>query len=262
MMSRMPLVPWLRSLTTSHPRVWSQTAALTALLGCLAATSPADAQIRPTRRHQPLTSQAAPGLAGRWAVAVNPRIATQPQAVRVELPDGEGSIAFYSADGAEAPVPPQSLALLQVGQLYRFRISDLPELPGAELYPTIELIDRLHPPCGRELEFPVPVAFTQEELQAALAGRLVTKVVYIERPQQATPERGTNAERAFLAGPAANPFELAHRAGRPVAGDRRAGRLPDRQNPDPGFYGDAAPVEIVPEVIGPRPAFESSEVLP
>ena len=89
-------------------------------------------------------------------------------------------------------------------QLYRFRISDLPELPGAELYPTIELIDRLHPPCGRELEFPVPVAFTQEELQAALAGRLVTKVVYIERPQQATPERGTNAERAFLAGPAAS----------------------------------------------------------
>ena len=55
------------------------------------------------------------------------------------------------------------------------------------MYPTIEVINRLYPPQGLENHFPVPVHFTLEELEMALSGRMVTRVIYLEDPQSACP---------------------------------------------------------------------------
>ncbi len=264
----MSLPDFLARLGRSVARNWSVTLprglAGAALLAALLPNTPAFAQQRASnRRHQPLNQFSAPGVAGRWATIVNPKAAHQPQPVKVELPDGQGQVAFYAAGAAEeTTVPDQSLAVLHVGALYRFKIAELPAYPGVELYPTVELIDKLHPPCGRENEFPVPITLTNHEIEQAIQGRLVTKVIYIERPNHAAPFRGTNRDRAYLAEPYDNPFELAHRDGRPVAIVRIGGRTPDLTNPEPGFFGDAAPVEIIPEVIGPRPVAEYPEVLP
>ena len=57
-------------------------------------------------------------------------------------------------------------------------------------------------------------------------------------------------------------LELAQRDGRPVAIVRLGGRTPDLARPEPGFYGDPAPIAVVPEVIGPQPAADFPEVLP
>lgn len=235
-----------------------------ALVAALLPLTDASAQSRRAQRgYYPLNQYTAPGVASRWATFANPKAAHHPQPVKVELPDGLGQVAFFSGGAAEElTVEDQTLAVLQVGSVYRFKISELPEYPGVELYPTIELLDRLHPPCGRENEFPVPITLSPEELEQAIRGRLVTKVIYVERPNHASPYRSSNLDRAYRGDANENPLELAHRDGRPIAIIRIGGRTPDLLNPEPGFFGDAAPVEFVPEVIGPQPEAELPEVLP
>ena len=45
-----------------------------------------------------------------------------------------------------------------------FACTDIPEHPGVEVFPTVEMIDRLYPPQGQSLKFPVPIDLTQDEL--------------------------------------------------------------------------------------------------
>jgi RNA polymerase sigma factor (sigma-70 family) len=61
--------------------------------------------------------------------------------------------------------------------LYRLELSDLPARPGVKLYPTLEL-----PPAGAGkllAHVALPVAFTEEDLDQAVAGGLVVKVLYL-----------------------------------------------------------------------------------
>ena len=178
------------------------------------------------------------------------------QFVRVELPDsGEprpagagssGQVAFYTnAQGETAAAAAPAVAALRLGSVYRMKISDLPDFPGAELYPTIELLDRLHPPRGREVEFAIPVVFTAEEISMALEGRLVTKVIYLEQPDRAAPVRSSNAARNRLADPRENLLAVADEAGRPMAIVRIGGRLPDPGAMESGFFGFGEPVQVL-----------------
>ena len=49
--------------------------------------------------------------------------------------------------------------------------SQLPDSPGAELFPTVELIDRLYPPAGAEYRFPIVIQITREDIQLARDGK-------------------------------------------------------------------------------------------
>lgn len=202
------------------------------------------AQSTPHGRYFLLDQTVPPGTAGRWA-GVQRGFAPVMQPVRVELPEG-GQVAYYSSPaGDHADMAAASVVALQVGSVYRLKISEMPGFTGAELYPTVELIDRLHPPRGREIEFPIPIVLTVEEISQALDGRLVTKVIYLEQPDRADPVRRTDKARSQIARPRDNVLALADEAGRPMAIVRLGGRAPDSGAVDSGFFGTGAPIQVL-----------------
>lgn len=205
---------------------------------------PAFAQSTSLPRYFPLDQTIAPGVAGRWA-GIRPGFVPALQPVRVELGEQGGQVSFYTGpDAASTTVAAPATAGLLVGPVYRLKISDLKDFPGVELYPTVELVDRLHPPRGREVEFAVPITLTAEEISSALDGRLITKVIYLEQPDRAAPVGNATAARTQLARPRDNALALADEAGRPMVIVRLGGRLPDAAAFDTGFYGTGAPVRF------------------
>ena len=94
--------------------------------------------------YQPLNQNTPPGVAGQWAGALRRADPFCFQPVRVSLPGG-GQVTFLdTARGQQQTLASPAQAGLLVGPLYRLVISDMPEFPGVMLYPTVELIDRLH----------------------------------------------------------------------------------------------------------------------
>ena len=105
-------------------------------------------------------------------------------------------VAFFGPAGVEFSMPqpggltqgdPKLMAGLMVGAVYRFRVTNIPDATGAELYPTVELIGRTYAPPGLETSFPIPINLSETDLQNALDGKLVTRVIYLEDPQTAVP---------------------------------------------------------------------------
>ena len=76
----------------------------------------------------------------------------------------------------------EALLGMQIGYVYRLQVTNIPNNDGVDIYPTIELVDRLYPPPGLALRFPIPIELTQEELQLAADGAFVTRVIYVEDP--------------------------------------------------------------------------------
>jgi hypothetical protein len=205
-------------------------------------------------RYFPLDRTAPPGLAGRWA-GYQPGFVPAMQPVRVEIAGQGGNVSFYQGpDAREVSCAAPAFVALRVGLVYRLRISDLADYPGVELYPTVELIDRLHPPRGRELEFPVPIILTAEEIDSALDGRMVTKVVYLEQPDRAAPVRSPTAARTRPVQPRENVLEMADEAGRPMAIIRLGGRIPDDGALEMGFFGSGAPIQVFDQPVPLREA--------
>jgi hypothetical protein len=242
---------------------------------CLAASAASQLFAQSTNasgpRYYPVDQHAPIGMAGEWAAlrgrglaasspfpencpAIEPGARPYFQPVRIELP-GDGRVTFFSQPH-ERPLikgSPAAAAML-IGPVYRLRLSDLAERPGAELYPTVELIDRLHPPPGQAATFPIPIPFTFEEIDRALDGALVSKVIYLEDPRVANlglPEGSAPTE--YLA-PNLNLLQMADRRGRPLALVRLGGRVPDAANPEPGFFGSGAPVAFTVESDQPQAA--------
>lgn len=181
-----------------------------------------------------------PGRAAQWARTINQPHEEYVQPVRIELPS-RGLVTFYNGSPEDAiltQAPSQAGMIL--GQTYRVRISGMPEFPGAELFPSIELIDRLHPPAGREKEFPIPIQLTEEEIATALADQLVTKVVYLQQPQGAEPKSVDQPLNVTDLPASANLLQAADQRGRPMAIIRIGGRVPSLQDPaDRHFFGTA-----------------------
>lgn len=106
---------------------------------------------------------------------------------------------------------------LRPGYLYRVKLTGWPGRPGLALYPTLEVRGSLHlPPRQNPADHPAPVVIHEADLERVLAGSLVTKVIYLEDPEQATP----------AAAPADQPIETdVPRGDDPVQEARQRGRL-------------------------------------
>ena len=171
------------------------------------------------------------------------------QPVRLTLPEG-CAVSFASGDTFSNPLSPTSeLVALLVGQIYRFQISGIPYYAGHELYPTIEMIGRLYPPPGKENEFPVEIEITQEDMESALAGKLVTRVIYLENPLTALATQGP--EKATLSHDvtaAQNPHKEAATLGRPMVILRMGNRQPDLQNIEPTFLFGSPAWQVIPTI--------------
>jgi uncharacterized repeat protein (TIGR01451 family) len=196
-------------------------------------------------RYFPIDQTIPPGVASQWRrAALNEAPYFQP--VRLEVPDGAGQVtAFGTSAGGDVVIEGNALLALEVGQVYRFRMSAMPEYAGVDLYPSVELIDRLHPPPGQAARFPVPVVFEPEEINAAISGRLVVKVIYVEQPDLVSgTDTGETLRTQFL-DPRDNAGAQADLLGRPIALVRLGGRLPDPRTPDDPLFRSSASVQMV-----------------
>ncbi len=195
-------------------------------------------------RYVPLDQHAPPGVAGLIALQAGRATPDHFQPVRVKLPT-TGTVTFF--DGTpERPVElaaPAQAGLL-VGRMYRLRVAGLPEFPNGEFYPSIELIDRLHPPPGQAERFPVEIELLAEEFQGADNGRMITKVVYLEQPDRVQKQHLNGETRVIDLAPAQNALAEADMLGRPIAIVRIGGRTPDRNAPDWQFWGPGAPIRV------------------
>ncbi len=228
-MNRIKLILWLSLITT-----------------LTVPTSRADAQQYPSvgGRQYPLNQMSPPGTAMQWATFAGKATPEYFQPVKVTLPSS-GVVTFYEgAPFRSYDVTAPAQASLVVGRIYRLRISGMPEFKEIDFYPSIELIDRLHPPACHVEDFPIEFEFTEEEFEWAANGRLVTKVVYLEQPDRVPVTLMDAKPRITTIEPSLNALAEADLLGRPVAIVRLGGRTPDPNQPEPTFFGPGGPIKV------------------
>ena len=180
------------------------------------------------------------------------------QTVNVSVNGGGAVEVFAGGPGAAAPVEPapngDTLFQLCVGRTYRLRVTDVPELTGETLFPSVELVDRLHPPLGLASAFPLPISVTRAEAELAAAGVLVTKVIYLEDPLTAPVTEYEGPLRRTDLPPTADALTDAGARGRVIAIVRLGGRTPEGGLIEPAFYGTGGPVLPAPPADPNLPA--------
>ncbi len=149
------------------------------------------------------------------------------QPVELKGPDGTSIAMAEEGTFGEPQTSPVRVGLL-IGAVYRLRIMNIPLREGQEVFPTVEIIDRLYTPRGQERRFPILVEITMDDIRQALDGKFVTKVVYLEDPELALPIAQVDQEESwFEARPGEDPLAAADQLGRPMAIVRMGARLPD-----------------------------------
>ena len=197
----------------------------------------------PAGRYFPLNQTTPAGIASQWHSLSAGTTIGAPQPVKVELPTG-GTVSFMDHNGSSyetQPAPAQ--ARLAVGHVYRLKLSGIPDFGSLELYPSIEILDQLHPPIGMEDKYPIPLAITKDEIEAAAKGRMVTKVIYLEAPRHAMSARRTLPEATTSVPYKMNLLAEADRLGRPMLILRLGSRKPTLNGSNPGFFGTGGPIQ-------------------
>lgn len=196
--------------------------------------------------YQPLNQATPPGVAGQWAGALGRADMHYFQPVQIKLPGGGKVTLTQPQTRQKYDLSAPAQAGFLVGPLYRFRISEIPEFPGVELYPSIELIDRLHPPAELKQKYPVPIEITREDIVSAMNDRLVTKIIYLEQPELAIPKSQQGSIHEERVSQSKNLMTEADLRGRPVVILRLGGRIPSPEE----MYADPmrppAPIELTP----------------
>jgi uncharacterized repeat protein (TIGR01451 family) len=165
---------------------------------------------------------------------VGPDLPPHIQVVRFTGPPG-ASIEVLEPAPMPLPAPEHEEGLeglsvgLQIGTAYRLRVSDIPNRPGEEIFPVIEVVGHLHRPPGIDpVRFPIRVVFGQEDLLDVVdSARMVTQVIYLESPEQALPiAMPKDRIPVTTLGPGEEPLRVADALGRVMAIVRVGGRTP------------------------------------
>lgn len=188
----------------------------------------------------------------------------------VEIKAPPGVLISLAVDGRfQEPQPAPVRAGMLIGQVYRFKVMNVRLHPGIEVFPTIEVIDRLYAPRGEELRFAIPIDLTNLDLVQALEGKFVTRVIYLEDPRNAFPVPENPKEQLwFDVAPGQDPLAVADVLGRPVAILRMGARVPEFEGPGAAFlYGSPPLVQLPPRRDLPRaqpkrPAAEAAPAEP
>lgn len=172
----------------------------------------------------------------------------------VEIKAPPGALISLAEDGAfgQPQAAPLRVGML-IGQVYRIRVMNVPLNPGLEVFPTVEVIDRLYSPLGQQVRFPIAIQLTQEDLLLASRGKFVTRVIYLEDPETALPiQEDPEAQSWFEAPRGEDPLALADQLGKPVAIVRLGARLPGAPGPDMDFLFGCPPLVKHPPRGGTR----------
>jgi len=105
-------------------------------------------------------------------------------------------IAFLGPEGAEvswdisgqglfdsSPLVMPGRQNFPQGAIYRLKLTNIPDRPGVELYPTLEVAPVTPRTDAYLAHTPIPVQFTDEDLDQVLSGNFVTKVIYLPDPE-------------------------------------------------------------------------------
>lgn len=138
--------------------------------------------------------------------------------VRFFAPAGT-RVTFYQGRSLGRDFDAPVTAGLRPGYIYRVKVTHIPDRPGLTLFPTLEVRGSLKLPkvvCGAD--HPAPVPINQEDIDRILRGALITKVVYLEHPDQAlaTATSPDQPPIELSVPPTSDPLEEARTRGRPV----------------------------------------------
>lgn len=198
------------------------------------------------RKHELTRGDMAPGVVADIARMSNPKLEGHVQPVRVVVPNGARvgirmSNGYVETDAAKTSVG------LTVGPVYRFKVIDIPNRPGRELYPSVEILNRLSPPEGLENEFPIEVVISQSDLEEAIEDRMVTKIIYLENPETALPHRHLPDKQPYFdVGGSEDPLRVAEGLGRPMAILRIGSRVPMPSDVSENFGFNAPSPQLLP----------------
>jgi hypothetical protein len=211
----------------------------------------------------PTLDETAPGLMAQQTLIASPELAGYVQPVQIFSPEGS-LLSTWSSQGYGVAHDSVLTVGLTLGQVYRFRISNIRRNFDREVYPSIEVIDRLHPPQGMTNQFPIQIVITLDDLEKALQGGLVTKVIYLEDGELALPYRAIRDDQPYFdIGPSEDPLRTAKRMGRPMAIVRIGSRVPTFDDMTTGqfdFY--SSPVFEMPHPQPVQGGFESDGNIP
>jgi hypothetical protein len=197
-----------------------------AVLVCLSLGQTATAQDRPV--HWLHAGAMPPGAIGSQRLHRGGPLSGYFQPVRIRAPQG-ARIALASEQGFSDSPTGDLLVGMQIAPVYRLRVTEIPNNPGVEIFPTVEVIDRLYPPPGLAQRFPIPIELTLDEVELAARGSFVTRVIYVEDPHTALPiAQPASGDQPWVeARPGGDPLVEADERGRPVAILRMGGRIPN-----------------------------------
>jgi hypothetical protein len=176
------------------------------------------------------------------------------QPVEVMVPKG-ARVSVNIGGQFDKPHEGSVVAGMQIGPVYQLKISNIPYYEGFEIFPTIEVVNRLYPPDGKARRFPIPIQFTQEELEMALSGRYVTRIVYLEDHETALPVQDDPArQRYFEAGAGEDPLQVADKLGRPMLIMRMGSRVPSPEELTSSSANLAPPIVYETSAVALPPA--------
>lgn len=237
-------------------RVWL--IAILALGNLLLGSSSASAQRPPIHYFQKANQR--PGSIGQAQLLRGGPLAGYVQPVQIQGPAGSHVSVVIGGQFTE-PEPAPVLVGMYIGEVYTLKITNIPNMEGLEVFPTIELVNRLYPPPGQKLRFPVPIDLTEEDLDTAASGLYVTRVIYLEDPTIAVPERQDGERtRVSEAHPQDDPLEEADRLGRPMAILRMGSRVVDVDLPQAFPYGTPPLVQFPREELLATPPANAAAI--
>ncbi len=217
------------------------------LCGCLLAPAMSLAQVK----HHLYDATLPPGMVAQRKLLQRQAMVGYFQPVQLVVPAG-AQVEVFSDGSFQRSNQAAPVVGLLVGHVYRLKITGIPGHPGREIYPSVEIIDRLYPPAGRETQCPVPVHLPIEDLEPAIGGRLVTRVVYLENPHTAIPEQQTATDQPYFdVALGDDPIRVAEKFGRPMVIVRIGSRVPEQQELN-GFGLGTPPLRWFDAAADPR----------
>lgn len=204
---------------------------MVAFVICLMTSLPCSAE----QVHYRHSGDMPPGAIGQWQLQRGGPLPGYFQPAEIATP--AGCMISLAAGGAfDLPQENARTAAFLIGQVYRFKVTQIPLHEGIEIFPTIELIDRIYPPGCLKFQFPIRIRITRDDLAEAIRGKMVTRVIYVEDPDRPlAASQGTNQQFGFDVRSGEDPLRVADSLGRPVAILRLGARVPSAMGPSPRF---------------------------